>query len=138
MKQKQYISVKEFAERAGVTTQAVYQRLDKDLKKYCKIEGKYRKLDIEGLNLYQKEESEQENLQNIDKDLLKTLQDTLQVLTTQLEAKDKQIAELNKRLEEAFNTTSQSHYIAVQAQQQIVSRQEKPKKGFFSRLFKKD
>ena len=31
-----YLSVKEFAKQAGVSTQAVYQRIDKDLKLFTK------------------------------------------------------------------------------------------------------
>ena len=34
----QYLTVQEFAQRAGVTVQAVYQRLEKDLKSYLKAE----------------------------------------------------------------------------------------------------
>ena len=32
-----YLSIKEFANEVNITTQAIYQRLDKDLKKYLKI-----------------------------------------------------------------------------------------------------
>lgn len=141
------LTVKEFAEKAGVSTQAIYQRLDKDLQGYCKMIGKRKMIDIAGLELFQKQESLQEENKDLDKDLIKALQATLQTLTAQLEVKDKQIAALNERLAEAHATISQSHYIAAQAQQQITAGQEtaveaetaqaapEKKKGFLSRLF---
>lgn len=100
----EYISIKDFANKAGVSPQAIYQRLDKDLKTYFKvIEGK-KTLDIKGLGLFCFKEVEQE----IDKQLTSALQETLKVLTSQIEVKDKQlevkdiqIAELNERLKEA-------------------------------------
>ena len=141
------LTVKEFAERAGVSTQAIYQRIDKDLQGYCKMIGKRKMIDIAGLELFQKQEPLQEESKDLDKDLVKALQATLQTLTAQLEVKDKQIADLNERLAEAHATISQSHYIAAQAQQQITAGQEtaveaetvqaepERKRGFFSRLF---
>ena len=78
----------------------------------------------------------------------------MEVLQAQLETKDKQISELNARLEQALTLTSQSHFIAAQAQQQLPDGmtppaeespaeshqggQEPKKKGFFSRLFGND
>ena len=145
------LTVKEFAEKAGVSTQAIYQRLDKDLRDYCKVIGKRKMLDIRGLELFQKQEplqaEKQEDSKEVDKELIKTLQATLQTLTEQLAVKDRQIEALNERLAEALATTSQSHYLAAQAQQQITAGQEaaveaevvtaesKRKRSWFSRLF---
>ena len=40
-KDQEYISIADFAERAGVSKQAVYQRLNKSLKAYVKdVDGK--------------------------------------------------------------------------------------------------
>lgn len=52
---KEYISIAEFAEQAGVSKQAVYQRLNKSLKAYVKaVDGK-KSIDIRALeDLYGK------------------------------------------------------------------------------------
>jgi len=104
----EYISIKEFATRAGVSTQAIYQRLDKDLQHFLKLIDKRKMLDIDGLRLFLdadgcKEVDKQltSDLQAVDKRLVDVLQETLKTLSAQLEAKDKQIANLNERLKEA-------------------------------------
>ena len=65
----EYMAIKDFADRVGVTPSAVYQRLDKDLKPFLKvIEGK-KTLDSQALKLY-----EDQDLQ-----LYKTLDDLKQI-----------------------------------------------------------
>jgi len=93
----EYISIKEFASKVGLTSQAIYQRIDKDLKPFLKLVENKKTLNIKALELFGFKVVEQE----VDKDLLKTLQDTLKVLTSQIEIKDQQIANLNDRLKEA-------------------------------------
>jgi len=98
---KEYISIKDFALKVGVSPQALYQRLDKDLKPFLKVVESKKTLNIKALELFTLKEVEQVVDKAVDKDLLKTLQATLKVLEGQLEAKDKQIADLNDRLKEA-------------------------------------
>lgn len=145
--EKDYISVKEFAERAGVSTQAIYQRIDKDLQGFCKVVGKKKMLDIAGLELFQKQEPLQAESKPLEADLLKTMQATLQALTAQLEIKDKQLqqaaeekAELLQRLKDAQASEQQAHALhAGTMQQQITAGAEvidatepERKRGFFS------
>jgi CRISPR/Cas system CMR subunit Cmr4 (Cas7 group RAMP superfamily) len=52
MEEKEFYTVAEFAERAGITTQAVYQRLQKDLGKYCKVESGRKMISAEALELF--------------------------------------------------------------------------------------
>ena len=52
MQEKEFYTVAEFAERAGITTQAVYQRLQKDLGKYCKVESGRKMISAEALELF--------------------------------------------------------------------------------------
>jgi len=93
----EYISIKEFASKVGLTSQAIYQRIDKDLKPFLKLVENKKTLNVKALELFGFKAVEQE----VDKDLLKTLQDTLKVLTSQIEIKDQQIENLNERLKEA-------------------------------------
>lgn len=46
---KEYLTVKEFAAAAGVSTQRIYQRLAKDLQSYCKQENGIILISVEGL-----------------------------------------------------------------------------------------
>ena len=52
MEEKEFYTVAEFAERAGITTQAVYQRLQKDLGKYCKVESGRKMISSDALELF--------------------------------------------------------------------------------------
>ena len=52
MEEKEFYTVAEFADRAGITTQAVYQRLQKDLGKYCKVESGRKIISADALELF--------------------------------------------------------------------------------------
>lgn len=118
-----YLSVKDFARHAGVSTQWVYKRLANELQPYCKIINGVKYINVEGLRLFDMHEQrvdiangfqsgEQElvqhfatTLQSVAKDLINSfqpntdaLQDTLTTLTTQLATKDAQIAAQNEQI----------------------------------------
>lgn len=48
----EYITIAEFAERAGVTPQAVYKRLKTDLEPFLKVENGVKLLNADALELY--------------------------------------------------------------------------------------
>jgi hypothetical protein len=129
-----YISVKQFASRAGVTVQAVYQRIDKDLKPFLKVIKGKKFLDIKGLELFVIKEIEQV----IEQDLLKSFKETLKLLTAQLEVKDKQIADLNERLREAqeLNRNNQILLGGEQARHLLTDGEEIKQKRLFG-IFRK-
>lgn len=88
---KEYLSISEFAEAAGVTTQAIYKRLQTDLKDYA-TELKGRKvLKAEALRLFTDKEEKQPNANE--------LQQVVELLKEQLRAKDEQIQRLQNALE---------------------------------------
>ena len=161
MQEKDLLTVKEYAEAVGVSQQAVYQRLNKGLSSFVvEVKGqKFIKRQALEEAQAQKDSSKVEQdstkdsskvdqgLNNVDK-LLETLSQTVTLLQGQLEVKDQQISELNKRLEQALNNTSQSHYIAAQAQQKQISEPEpedfapdsaeeekQQPRSFFARIF---
>ena len=133
-----FITIKEFATRAGVSSQAIYQRLSKDLQSYCKeIDGK-KMLDTTALELFASKEVDNDTNNPLDNELIKTLQDTLHILSAQLDTKDRQIAELNERLQEA-NELNKNNQILIgrqQDQKQIEAEPEPVKKKFFDRFRK--
>lgn len=131
---KNYLTVAEYAAIVGITPQAVYKQLNNKLKPFViEVDGK--KALIKEI-LQQQEQpikpTFQQQFTNVDK-LVDTLNMTIELLNNQLSQKDEQINQLNQRLQQALNNTSQSNFIAVQAQQQQQVK-EKPKLlGFFSR-----
>jgi predicted DNA-binding protein YlxM (UPF0122 family) len=113
--------LKEFAEKANVSVQAVYQRLDRDLKPYLKTFKGKKCLSVEGLRLFIKEDSrafkaslnksplncfkedgEKADIATIEmfKDTLKSLQEQLAVKDDQIRERDKQISDLTAMLQE--------------------------------------
>lgn len=51
-----YLSVKDFARHAGVSTQWVYKRLANELQPYCKIINGVKYINVEGLRLFDRHE----------------------------------------------------------------------------------
>lgn len=117
-----HISVKDFASRAGVSTQRIYQMLGKELKPYCKTVDGRKYIDIDGLQLFEgvpKDTPPKQNVENTDtkyfastlqalaKDLASALQpntnslnDTVAALTAQLAVKDEQLKAKDKQIEQ--------------------------------------
>ena len=133
--QGERLTIKEFAARAGVSTQAIYQRLAKGLQRYLhEFEGK-KYLDEEALSFFEAEKALAKDDANEASGLVSALQESLRVLAVQLEVKDgqlkvkdEQIAALNERLREAQELNRNS---------QILLGVEQKQGGFFKRLFKR-
>ena len=67
-----FITVKEFAALANVTTQAVYKRIsqqDSNIQQYIKIDGKYKLISTDALKLFAEEniENDEQNFDNTKK-----------------------------------------------------------------------
>jgi hypothetical protein len=85
---KDYLTIKEFSEMAGVSTQRVYQMVNQELKDFCKVFGKVKKIDIQALKFLGKfSNSKTKNIANSE-------QCIINALLAQLETKDNQIFEL--------------------------------------------
>lgn len=86
-----YLSIAEFAERAGVSKQAVYKRLDKGLKPYVKEINGIKCISLSAIGLYQQpteptvEPTEQPHKPTVES------ADSIKYLLAQLEEKDKLI-----------------------------------------------
>ena len=140
----QYLTVQEFAQRAGVTVQAVYQRLEKDLKSYLKAEKGRKYIHSDALQ-YMKHSSDikadssqiKEDSRNIQEDSSQIkgnssdikadsstqesgidLQSVIDTLREQLAVKDKQISDLAAALQTA-QTMNESLTTALTAAQAL-------------------
>ncbi len=94
-----YLSVKEFAKIAGVSTQRIYQMLDKNLQKFCKLFGKSKKINIEALQIFGKSLQVESNYaSNNNLLVIKALLEQIETKDRQLANKDNQIFELQSIL----------------------------------------
>jgi len=125
----EYISIKDFAKQAGVSTQAIYQRLDKDLSKYLQVVGKKKKLSIKGLELFILKEKDNDP-SNV---LVDSLQATIQLLTSQIDVKDNQIQALNEAL---LNSQQQASGAQALHASTLLTDNQATKRSVFSRFFK--
>lgn len=89
-----YVSIAEFAKMAGVSTQAIYKRLDKDLQPYLQLVAEKKLLNIKALELFGATEVATEVT------TVELLKKTLEQLEKQLEAKDRQIEQMQTLLDQ--------------------------------------
>lgn len=129
----EYISIKEFAERAGVSTQAIYQRLAKDLQPYLQVEKGKKRLNIEALRLFNDKELKQVDCKENTNLQSEFLIKTLEVLREQLAEKDKQLeaaaaekAELLARLKDAQQAEQQAHLLHAGTMQTAARIESRP------------
>ena len=103
--EQQYLTVKQFAERAGVSTQRIYQLLTKSLQEFTKIENGKKYIDIEGLSVFERETLQtlasdlQSPLQGVATSETEILREIVEALRQQLTVKDEQLAAKDKQIE---------------------------------------
>lgn len=144
--QNEYISIAEFAKRAGVSVQAVYKRVEKDFKPWLKVENGKKSLNIKALRVFDstKVSTEVDNLStkvstevesgNTLKMALDLLAEQNETLRKQLEAKDRQIeaqteqiARLTAALENATASLNAAQALhAGTIQQQLTAGSTEP------------
>lgn len=118
----EFVSIKEFSKRAGISPQAVYKQLENKLQGYWKeVDGK-KVLSLKALELFKSNQN--------DNALLNELTSIVNVLKEQLAAKDKQIAELSEALKNSQQLVSQAQQLQAAAEQKLL---EAPKKKPFWR-----
>ncbi len=127
MNEEKYLSIKEFAAKAGISTQAIYQRLAKDLQPYLKSEKGKKTISSEALKLFDTGEQTPE--------LTSELQTILNTLQLQLAEKDKQINQLTTALLNEQRSAQQAHALHAGTIQQSIDC--KVPKGIFSKWFGK-
>lgn len=162
---KKYVTIKEFAERAGISKQRVYQLLEKKLKPYFKAIENRMYIDESALDIVSNKKSNN-SFQGVEQDLEQRLEQglerliqglkhteqgieqkfeqgleqVLESLTMQLKEKDKQIEELQSLLkisqeQQLLLSRSLTNSQALHAGT-IKEHIEEKKKGLFSWLFK--
>lgn len=136
----EYMSVAEFADRAGCSKQAVYQQLNKKLKPYVKVIDGKKTINSKGLREVYGKEIQPENqsvVKEVDQELNKELID---LLKTQIEEKDRQIEDLHRLLEreqvQVAIAQNKLQELEDKQRQETAEKQEEPeKKSWIKRLF---
>ena len=98
--EQQYLTVKQFAERAGVSTQRIYQLITKSLQEFCKTENGTKYISLEGLRVFDKEPLQEvaKDLQEVANPEMELLRETIEALRQQLTVKDEQLAAKDKQI----------------------------------------
>ena len=126
----EYISISEFARRAGVSPQAIYKRLSTDLSTELKVVDNQKMLKISalsrfGLNLVDNQVDNQvvnlaqgstEQNDTLEQGILDLLRAELEEKNRQLREKDQRIAELTDRIAEMGKAAQALHAGTMQAQ----------------------
>lgn len=140
----EYISVSEFADRAGCSKQAVYQSLNKRLKPYVKVIDGKKSINSRALREIYGKEVQPENqsvVKEVDQELNKEL---IELLRSQIEEKDQQIKELHRLLATSqMQLTESAHKVQEledklddkQHQETEEKKEEPEKKSWIRRLF---
>ena len=109
---KEYLSVKEFAAAAGLTPQAVYKKLNNQLKPYFKMVDGKKTIEKSALELFDRSSETTTSSATVEQQLINMLQ-------TELNKKNEQIAELQKALdqEQRLHAMSQQRLLELEDKQ---------------------
>lgn len=130
MNENKLVTVAEFAKKAGISKQRVYQLLNKSLKEFVQEVENRKMIDTQALKLFEFQgacSSDDSNLNGIEQDLetnkkdkksdlIPLLQKTVEVLQEQLTEKDKQIFEKDKQISTLAEALREAQQISKQAQ----------------------
>lgn len=140
---EEYISIAEFAKRAGVSKQAVYKRLSTDLSTELKEVENKKMLKVSALSHFKVNQVEQpfNQVDSLSQGIIDLLREELEAKNKQLEAKDKQIEQMQRLLDQQ----QQLHAASLKALPSgSMQQREEPsaeaaahKRGFLAKLFAK-
>lgn len=108
--ENKYFSISKFAEMANVTRQAVYRRIDKDLKEFVVEENGVKKISVNALQLFNSASEQKEMISNENVDIMPIVSKIdeglkiVQVVDKTLHNKDKQIESLLKIIDDMQKT----------------------------------
>ena len=134
MDQKEYLTIKEFADIAGVSKQAVYQRLTGTLKPYVSVKDGVKYLNIRALELYKGDDAVKKLKKNNQEESNSVQVDSMvELLKRELDHKNKQIDELHKLLEQSQVNLSQAQYRLQLIEDQRNEEPEEKKESWWRR-----
>lgn len=130
----EYVTITEFAKLAKVSRQAVYRRLDNDLKGYIVKEGNKLKINLDAVHMFDKSVTPvtQSESEEVSEPSNLALLDELSTFVQRADKKDKQIEQLVNIVDNMQKTIDK-----------LMSRIDelsdiKPKVNFIKKLFRRD
>lgn len=98
--QSEFVSVKRMAELAGVTTQAVYRRINSDLQGFVRLDGSKKTIDTAALRYFgqQEEQAVAQVDPEINREMFELLKLQLEVVNQKVFIRDEQINRLLEQL----------------------------------------
>lgn len=139
MAKEQYISIAEFAERAGVNRSYIYKLLSTKLSTYCLQVDNQKKLNIKALelfnaeqvdNLVDKKETDGDTL----RDLIEILQEQQKVLKKELDIKNEQIRDLSQSNHQQLQLIDQQQKLqAISEAKRLEMKPEKEETSLLNR-----
>lgn len=136
MSQNEMLTVKEVAEIAGVSVQAIYNRLEKDLKPFLIINNGKKRLDKRVLKVIEKASFSTDVKDDI-KPLLNLIEKQNEQLQRELEIKNKQIEDLSTALAAAQRTAEAAQALHAGTIQKQLTDGEPEKNRWWQRKTKK-
>lgn len=124
MKKDEYISIAEFAERAGVSKQAVYKRIDKDCKPWLKVENGKKLINIKALKFFNVQPKD--TVETAKEMLEETRQGYIDFLKHLVDEKNEQIKSLSKTIEREQEIVSQQQKLQAIAEQKRLQIEAHP------------
>lgn len=159
MKNNEYLSVKQFSERAGVSSQAVYKQLNNKLKKFKKVENGKTYVNIRGLSCFVSTNSTNvvQPVEQLSTNVEQPVEQMIELLKEQLKAKDetlKNAMRITENTQILLKNQQEKSMPAIEEKNKEQLDQEKKEqlneieklknelekeknKGFFARLFSK-
>ena len=118
---EEYLSISEFAKRAGVSVQAVYKRLGKDLQPWLRVENGKKTLNSKALQVFSGEKSSTE-VESVDalKKALELIADQNETLKAELAIKNEHIREQSRQIAEISERLKESHLL-IDHQQKLTA-----------------
>lgn len=133
----EYISISEFAKRAGVSRPTIYSKLDNELSNFCKVVKGKKVINIAALSLFGVKESVNNFTDNETlKALVTVLQEQQETLQKELDIKNRQIDTLNAQNTQQLKLIDQQQYLQAMAEQKRLeapAEQIREEKGLLNR-----
>lgn len=133
----EYLSIKDFAKRAGVSQQAIYKQVERKLNNYVKMVENQKMIDIRALQeVYgvEVEQPIQPKIEPVEQPIQPILQATIESLSKELErkseelqAKDKQYADLkatNDKLINQMEEKDKQHHDEIVNLQKLLDQEQ--------------
>lgn len=144
---EEYISIAEFAKRAGVSKQAIYKRLSTDLSTELKEVENQKMLKVSALSRFGVNQVEQpfnqvdQPVDSLSKGIIDLLREELEAKNKQLEAKDKQIEQMQRLIDQQQQLHAASLKAlpsgSMQQREEQSAEAAAQKRGFLAKLFAK-